>query len=837
MIEFKGYKESNDLFFPAHDVAPATKLTPAWNVKYAKAMYWLYLNSQCTINYSDLAQIRRLRSYGNGCQDITQYMDRMGFDNQVTVTGEGLPSTFGAGATATSARKGYSNINFNILKIAPKFKTIVVGTFEDVEHDVFADGVDEKSGSQRLADKNRLWIEMKFKEQFAQFEQAAGVSLNKPEYIPETEQELEMFAQMGGFKLQSEISIESALQYTLFLSRWKEVKRKLITDLFEIGRAGVRDEVDPNTQKVYARYCDPECCVIPYSRSTDYRNMPFAGEFIFKTIAEIRALGVFSDEELHTIATAYEGYLGNNIYLATVNGGTAGIGPYQYSSTYNYVWNQFRIAILDCEFKSDDYKYTTVSQNEDGSKTVRESKFGKERSSDKRKTEKTKTLMVYKCKWIVGTDLCYDYGHAMDIVRPTPSEANLSFHFSRIEGPSMTEMMIEPLDQFQLGFLRAQNAIATAAPSGLAIDIGTLDNVTMGGKKLHPLELFKIRNHTGHQLYAATTHRNYQPTATGYKPIQELAGGAGQNLVEALQYMEKQIMLIQDITGISRVAAAGNPQADDLVGVTELSLQATATALRPLFSQYVSVKERMCQNAALRIQLLVKVNKVYEGQYVMALGAAQTQTLKIGSEINNAMFNIRIQARPSVEEKLQILEAAQVSLQTGRNGQIGISTSDYFTIVRFINQGMLKMAEVYLAFKERKAKEEAEVHAKEMVAEQGKQNLELEKQKAQAAQMLLDQQKANLELEYKLKTQFTLVTDNNAHKNKMEELGFTETTKRQTVIETNDATREMNTENNHTKLAQTGIQMSMDDDKHDIEREKIEADKEMAKNKPEPKAA
>lgn len=789
-----------DVFnFPKHDVPPAEKLGKDWNIQYARAMYYLYINNRCGINYSDVSLFNLLRAYGNGVQPITKYMDIL--DPQEAITnGEGLPSSLGPGTTTQYARKGYMNIDWNILKIAPKFKTVVIGNFEDVEHDVFADGIDEKSSQLRENEKWALWAEMEYGKQLQELGQSAGVNVQPPAYIPETMQELEMFSQMGGFRLKSEIAIESALSYTLWLSRWKEIKPKLIADLFEIGIAGVRDDVDPNTQKVTARYCDPNMCIIPWSRTKDYRNMPFAGEFVYYTIAELRALtkpeggAMFTDEELYGIAKNYVNYLNNPNTLA----------PYQYNSSMMYEWNNFNVMVLDCEFKSDDYKYTETRVNAKGETIIQEGKFGVEKETEKRKTTKTKTLMVYKCKWIVGTDYAWDYGHQFDIPRPTPSEANLSFHFSRVDGPSMITMMIEPLDQIQLTFLKIQNALATAAPNGLAIDIGSVSNVTMGNNKMSPLDLFKIRNQTGTLLYAATTHRSYSPVTTNYKPIQELQGGIGQQLNEYLSYMEMQLSLIQEITGINRIASAANPQGEDLVGVSQLALQATATALKPMYNKYLNIKERMCQNAALRIQLLVKVNKYYEGYYV-ALGMPTTQILKIGGEINNAMYNIRIVVRPSAEEKRKIEEAAMISMQAGRNGQPGISMADYLTINRFIQQGMLKYAETYLAYKESVAKKEAQEIAAQNSQMQGQQMQQLEQMKQQNTQQVLQLEMEKESAKITQQSQANMAENDQKHKHRMEELELELRVKSGMNNENNQVKVATNSENNQTKIVTTAM--------------------------------
>ncbi len=762
--------------FPSAEATPDEKLSKTWCTQFASAIYSLYLQGLCAINFTDLNGYERLRAYAAGNQNPVQYQDILD-PKEATVIGEGVANNQNPGAVTQWARKGWMNINWGICKIAPKFLTYVLGLAEEIEHDVFADGIDEKSSQAREMEKWRLWVEMQYGEQIADIAASAGVEMSKPDYIPETQQELEMFSQMGGFKLKSEIAIESAISYTLWLSRYKEVKRKVIADYVTLGMGGTKDYVDPNTQKVMVRYVNPARGVFPYSVDNDYRNMPFGGEFVTYTIAELRALNkpdgskMFTDEELHGIAVQYVGILGNPMSLASTNFSYyAGLN----SNYTQYDWYQFNICVLDCEFKSDDYKYTTTKINEDGTKEVRASKFGKVRNSDTKKTTTTKTLMVYKCKWIVGTDLAWDYGHQFDIPRPTPSECSLSFHFSRIQGPSIVDMMITYLDQFQLAYLRAQNHIAMSPAAGISMDFGTMSNINIGGKNgvLTPRDLIKLRMQTGVLLYAATTHRSYMPTATNYKPIQELEGGAGRALDEDIKMMDLAINGIQEITGINRVASAQNPTGEDLVGVSQIALQATQTTLKPLFSQYLSMKERLCQNLTLRVQLIVRTQKYYDG-YFRALGQPITQTLKIGSEINNAMYNIRIEVRPSAEEKAKINEAATISMQAGRNGQPGITMSDYLTINRFIQQGMLKYAEAYLAYRENVATKQAAEQAKANSQQQSDAMLALEQEKAKTAQMVTNLETTkevtviNAQLEADLKK---LALE---HSNKMEEIQLT----------------------------------------------------------------
>ena len=738
--------------FPAHDVDPSIKLKKDWNVQYCQAVHSLYRNNLTGINYSDVDMFARFRAYGNGNQDKLQYMDWLGITKRPTPS---LPTqaTGVSGPTQQPSdfvRQGFMNLNWEILSVAPNFKNVILGTFEDIDHDIYADGVDEKSSAEREEAKWMLWMERQMNEQIEEVRKAVKLKQQRPDYIPETMQELQMFASLGGFRLKSEISIEESLRYTKYISEWKEIKRKIFEDLYELGVAVTKDYVCPQTQKIKVRYCDPALCVIPYVQQTEFANMPFAGEYIFYTIAEIRALNnpdgtaTFTEEELQEIAAKSVNQYNN----------PAIINNWYIDQFGRYEYDTFRVCVMDAEYKSDDFKFTTERINSKGEKIVHQDEYGKVRTGDKRKTHITKTLMVYKCKWIVGTEFAWDYGHQFDIPRPTPSQANLSYHAYRLKGGSMIKRMIPLLDSIQLSWLKLQNAKAKAAPSGLAIEYGSLLNISIGNNKLSPLEVLKIRNQTGDILYQATTHRTYMPSQTNYKPIQELQGGLGVQGQEFLQLISHDIDMIRQIIGINRIADASSPVNDQLVGVSEMSLQATSTTLKPMYSAYITLKERVFRNAALRIQLMVKFSGEYELSYFKALGSAITQTLKIGSEINNAMFGIRIEAKPDAQEKQNIINAALESLRVGRQGTPLLGYADYLMVQDFVSKGQIKWAKAYIANKEQQTLKRVEQEKQQAIEAQGQQQQMLQQQKGEQDQMLsqMEIDKIKVENEEKRKT-------------------------------------------------------------------------------------
>ena len=131
------------------------------------------------------------------------------------------------------------------------------------------------------------------------------------------------------------------------------------------------------------------------------------------------------------------------------------------------------------------------------------------------------------------------------------------------------------------------------------------------------------------------------------------------------------------------------------------------------------------------------------------------------------------------------------------------------------------MAQMTLALKEKKAKEEANAQAQKMVEVQGQQNQMLEQQKAQAAQQLLQLQQQNMQMESQLRVEGEIMIENAKHKNKMEELAFTKTIERQMGIEINDTKMQMHEMTEQGKSMKTGMDMAHNSDKLDMEREKF----------------
>lgn len=664
--------------FPKDEINPKEK-TAEWGRKWLEAMYSRWKQGRAAIPFSDINEMQELRAIADGRQNVLQY--------QTILLEESEPGT---------DLKGFMNINWDIPAIMPKFLRVVEGMLEQTDHQVVATAVDPTSTDEREAIKLDMMYRMKFREAVSYIEKGMGID-RSGEYIPETMEELNLYDGAGGFKLAKETEIEQGLDYTFYISQWKEIKKKLIRDLCVINCAGTKDFVDPYTQKVRTRYVDPLCFVGQYSKFWDHRNMEYGGEIIQVAISEIRKMKIpgVTENELLELAKTYNGYSGN-ITIDNLSFDTA-------TGSGNY--DSFLVDVLDGEWMSVDSQYKTTRTNKYGNEIMYDEEWGKVYDTEKKKTTKYDIKVVYKGKWIIGTEYVYDFGLQNDIPRPEKKEVSLSFHLYKLPYRSLVSLSETYVHQMVLAFFKLQNAIAMASPPGIAIEFTSLQNMSLEKNKMEPLELLKIRRQTGDLIYRATTHKGVPNTPGGWKPIQELQGGIGNQLNEFITLFEANTNAIREVTGINQIADASSPDPNMPVGGSEMAMAATNNALRPIYSAYINLKERSAKNISMRLQLLIKNNnEAYKG-YMPILGKIGVQVISVGADTVDADYYIKYEARPTDKRKAVILQAATSAMSPDRDGVIGIELPDFLLIERLLEGGNLKYAEAYLNYKSKKNKE------------------------------------------------------------------------------------------------------------------------------------
>jgi hypothetical protein len=718
---FPQYKEFSAYPFPEHSIDPKIKIEKDWCIRFAKAIYSRYVSDRAGVLYSDLEKFSDLRAYGHGNQSIDKYETYFGSKKQ---EGE-------------KASKSFININKDIFSPAPKFKGYLRQRYKDLTAKPKVKSVDKLASLEKKDKEAQSMFFMNEGPWVEAVESKIGKTLDRPEFIPSSAEELEAFKQTVGFKSKAEIAYTFAITYTELISRFPDIADKMIDDISDLNICCAKNYVSKEDGKVYVKYIDPARAIGFYSLNDNFTKSPAFGHFEDYTLQSVLQETNLNEEEIKEICMQYSGYQGN------ANFNLGGIQDIQYD---NGKWgvDDTRVLVLECEFLSVDSKYIVKHTTKNNSIRYYDDEYGKVRDTQSKKTLVNPVQRWYKCKWLVGTEHIWDYGLATDVPRPNKARPRSSYQMLKIPGKSFMESIIVPLDQIQLAHIKMENALAKAAPNGLAIEYGSLENIDLGDGSLKPIELLRLRNIQGNLIYKATTHRGHF-SGTAAKPVMELQGGAGSMLQEAIQMMELNFNLIAEITGIDRHSIGVLPSGETSATASATAASGTGLIIMNMAQALNRVREEIALSVVHQIALRVRHSKEIYNIYHPALGTANLEILKLSAEMTPDEMGIEMKVVPNDVDKKDIHEAALASLRQKESGAPGIEYPDYLFIKEQINEGNIAYARAFLEMKQNKALAKYEEQNLAKIKAQADGNSETA-ERTSAAQMKADKAKADLDI-------------------------------------------------------------------------------------------
>lgn len=669
-----GATNKSGYYFPSCDIDPELKKSQNWNCRVAEAIWSLFLRGNAYTTLDMISQIRWLRLYGTGNQPKELYMDLLLDDEN---------------------RQGYLSTNWSIFSPVSKYMRVILGRMESQDYNYVATAIDPMSADKKESAMYDAWVNGVFSEQINKIKATAGVPPNtEPEYVSSSMVELEMFKNMGGFKLKEESQIEAVLDATDYISDMKTIKRKCIIDGFQLNKMAIRDYYNEHTGLCKYEYVDWENLIVDYSNETDFRDIRFWGYVKYKTINEVRLDTGLTESELIQLVQPWLGVFGNPT--------TGALNKYQMSGYKNengiLVYNQFRVPVLVYEYMSTDTFYNLTKN---GKRYPQE--WGRVYDTPTKKTSVHMVNNVYGGEWIIGSKVVYNQGLQLNQSRQNPKEPRMSLHAIALPGKSMVETIIPNLDQIQLTKLRLESAIATAKPQGLRIEIGALENIDLGDGTKNPLEIIKLARQTGDVVYRATTHSGYFNAQR--EPIGVSEGGIGAFFNECIQNFELNFNFIAELTGIDRISAASPKSGEQTATQTKIAAVATNDALQPLFSSFVHVKEYAAQAIVPRIQRVIRSRPQAKETYSGILGEIGAQILSIGADCGVITCGIKIEIKPTDEMVQDAKTAATEALKPGKDGE-SINLADWAFFMDLIRRGMIRQAQALLQFRLNQSREQ-----------------------------------------------------------------------------------------------------------------------------------
>lgn len=698
-MEYINVKEGN-VMFPNRDIPEEEKNLPQYSLDYCKAIYNRYLNDRCAIRYSDVDDFSTLEAYGNGDQSVSKYQAFLSGDDSIPSIGSGIVSNENVDLRG---RKGYDNIDWGVVSPIPRIKTIIKGYLDQFGQDVFVDTVDPLSNDTKESLKWRAFATAKNYEFINEYSIKAGLPIEELDFMPANTAELNMFEAMGGFKLNMARAMEKLIRHTENVSKMDSVlKDKLADNALDFGYMVAKLELNDVTNQYEYRWVNPKRHIQQYIPDGRYERSEYAGEVSEWTVSELKQYLPDRDEQFFKdLAISYSGRAGNpkrddddNFSKRLKN------GSYQYDT--------FLVEVADVEWIDYECRRHLVYDTNRGRKFVKELSHSDNIHTNQRANDvRTKMRKLRQAKWVVGTDIVFDYGVANMQDRPTANTVMHNYKLVVLDGKSMVESLRPIADDLALCWYKYQNGRAMSVQPGYAIDVGMMQNIGDGGDAFGFLKLIEKWRNSGILLHQQSMSGKYEGGST--TPIAPISSVMMEIINEAMASWEFALRRIEDVTGLNMVMLGATTDPGAAVGTTQMSSQSSVHILKPLIDSIGEIKASLSGTLIRRLQLAFKARKDIVDAYEPVIGSADIQSLII-AEKDAVQYGMTFEPRASSEAKNDIIQGALAAMQTRREGGAGLTLSQYSYIVSQVHaNGNLKELSALIDFLV--SKSEAQVQA------------------------------------------------------------------------------------------------------------------------------
>lgn len=708
----------------SHDIDPDQKGS-SWITAMAKTIWQEAQKGPDSMFYRAAAKYNEYRNYARGKQSVNKYKPLLNVDI----------------ASDASAL----NIDWNVRPIASKFRDIAIAKIIQNNFNIVATPIDAlaKDEADKYFDniKAKIALREAAKDINPALANTAALRLNPGE--PENFEELEM--QMNfGFKHNMAMEAEQGLALIHYQNDVTSQRFVCAENFFDLGVAGYKEWLDENGNVCY-RACDPQNVGVSYCRKSDFSDKRWVFEII--EVEEEELIPYFGADKVKGLADN----LGNKTNL------------YTFGNDFQY--DRKKVRVMDLEFKTWDTMVFRRTVNDEGNIVVKRSKFRNKDNNDqiningetKSKYFSRKPEMIYKCKWVIGTDLIYDFGPAENMKRQKGDEAktDFSYHFKAMNFYNMRaqgfmERLMPIIDEYQLTIFKVQSFKNKWIPYVIDIDLDALEEVAIGkgGENMTPKSLLDMMFQS-HVLVGR--RKDISNTNINYKAVEVRPTGMANEFSTLVADLTRLIQEMRDVIGMNEITDGTGPSPKMLKSVANMTYEATNNALYQMMYCDKCLMEQLSLACLQRLILAVKNGKV-EG-IIHALGTNTVKFIEVSPDIAFYKWGIKLEYVPDDDDIQTIMQQMNLGESQGL-----LQPEDIFLIKTCTN---IKQMEMMLAYRVKKRKQEAQQNQ----IQQMQMNGQIQQQSAVAAEQ---EKQRTLQIEYQLKMQLEQVQ----HQNAMQQLAL-----------------------------------------------------------------
>lgn len=682
---------------PNDNIDPALKLQKTWYTQVCQSLVADYASNYCYVpfEFGQKRSFQELRAYATGQQGSSKLKD--------TVLGKHKKR--GDGTYPTKMNIGWDNYY-----ILPKMFDVMREKNMQAEYDVEVSCIDEDSLATKEAEKSTL-------KYLLQPGTQAFLSRSNYKIPPQSDprtmgmqsnDDVDLYFDTGGYTMQREMACVAACLKTKMVSNYKVIQDSTFDDLITVGLTGWKTYIEKSTKLPKIRKVIIDRAVIPYSEFNDFNDITRAGEIRVMTLADVRKENPeLTSENIYYLAKSFAWY---NPEYASLIGSKAWRARESFNNFSNFdndPVSRVKIMVLDAQWLSTDVETNIKNTRGDGDIFFNKAPytFEQDKKSEKngdRLIRKT-VIRKYYAQWIIGTEMFLDYGVCSDVVyygedgNKTP---RLDYFFAKTGNSSLVERCIALVDDIDLAIIKQRNTLATvpAAP-GMAIQKDLIENVFLNGIRQEPEDILQALIERGVLYYnGLDDHGKPLYMAGGAKPIDFLDVTKIVGVLNTYgEIIVAKVNEIREVLGIPQGADGSTPQQYDGLGKTQLSMQASNSALYPTFNAYSTIFRPGFDDIIKKWQIVAKDTGVKIG--FSPLGIKNMKILELGSDFSNAEFNIDVQMGTTEAQKQQLLQSIQQQKALGdqTNGTQGLSVAEWMYVYDRVIAGNIREAMYVMA--------------------------------------------------------------------------------------------------------------------------------------------
>ncbi len=644
--------------------------TEEYGLKIAHAIQqeWFNRDSTSCRYVNNWIEFNNRRLYASAKQPVTKYK------NLISVNGD----------------MSHMNLDFTPLAIGPKFELLIVNGMVDRGFSIKATSVDPISTSKKQQYVKEVEADIYAKDFLHTTQEQFGVDAFNvdPNELPETSEEFEVYKQMNE-KLGIELANELAIDTVFKANNYKEVERRVLTDLVGTGLGVVKHEFHIYNG-IQVSYVDSANFIYSQTEDPYFRDCFYYGEVkivhkseLFKIKPDINPERV---DELCGIS-----YMINNYYPIL--------------RSYS-LFNKDSVGLLYFNYKTTRPVVYKVKKTKDGGKRV----IKKDVNFNPTENDLFEKKVVQREVWyegvlVLGTNELLKWEVNPNMVKDDSTRQGLQPNYipcapeiSQGIVNSTINKLIPHIDQAQLSHLKLQQIKSKMIPDGVGIDIDSVQEIDLGtGGASQPIDVLTMYLSTGSMLYRSKT----QDGDGLYKlPITELNTSSSQSKMSALMGdYNNSMMMMRDLIGINEARDASTPDPRALVGVQKMAALNSNTATRHILDGMVSITERTAYCVSLRLADQIKYSDTKD-ELISQIGAQNVAVLEDIANLPLHSFGITIELEPDQEEQNELNNHIQIAL---KNGEILLED-----VSELRNIKNTKLAFNILKYRQKKRKEERE---------------------------------------------------------------------------------------------------------------------------------